>query len=499
MAEQTSDGLQTDTQENGHELRLVLRNVGLVDPESIDSYIARGGYRALARVLESMSREQVVDWISRSGLRGRGGAGFPVGRKWSLAAAAEGERKFLICNGDEGDPGAFMDRSILEWDPHSVLEGMAIAAYAIGATQGYVYVRAEYPVAVERVRMAIAQARERGFLGDNVLGSDLCFDIDLRIGAGAFVCGEETALIASIGGQRGEPRPRPPFPAQRGLEDMPTVVNNVETLANIPWIIENEPESFAAIGTPKSKGTKTFSVAGKVNKPGLIEVPMGVTLREIVYDIAGGIPGKRQFKAVQTGGPLGGCLPADYLDTPIDYESLTSAGSMMGSGGLVVMDSTDCMVDVARFFMEFTQEESCGRCVPCRLGTREMLDILTRICNGEGEPEDLDRLESLAGAISSSALCALGQGAPNPVVSTLRHFRHEYEAHVYDKCCPARACTALVRFEVSEARCKRCGRCFRVCPSGAVRWTKGEVATIDRNLCARCGRCVEVCAFDAIC
>ena len=498
MVEQTLGELQTEKQGNEHELRLVLRNVGLVDPESIDSYIARGGYRALARVLASMSREQVIDWVARSGLRGRGGAGFPVGRKWALAAVAEGERKFLICNGDEGDPGAFMDRSILEWDPHSVLEGMAIAAFAIGAIQGYVYVRAEYPVAVERVRLAIRQARERGFLGDNILGSDLCFDIDLRIGAGAFVCGEETALIASIGGRRGEPRPRPPFPAQHGLENMPTVVNNVETLANIPWIIENEPESFAAIGTPKSKGTKTFSVAGKVNKPGLIEVPMGITLREIVYDIAGGIPGKRQFKAVQTGGPLGGCLPAEFLDTPIDYESLASAGSMMGSGGLVVMDSADCMVDVARFFMEFTQEESCGRCVPCRLGTREMLDILTRICNGGGEPEDLDRLESLADAIKSSALCALGQGAPNPVVSTLRHFRHEYEAHVYEKRCPARACTALVRFEVDPGKCKRCGRCARACPSGAARWTKGEVATIERNLCVRCGRCVEVCTFEAI-
>ena len=481
-----------------HELRLVLHNVGVVDPDSIEDYIERGGYSALEKALKSMTREKVIDAVTESGLRGRGGAGFPTGKKWALAAAVPGDIKFLVCNGDEGDPGAFMDRSILENDPHSVLEGMAVGAYAVGACQGYVYVRAEYPLAVERVRRAIEQARKHGFLGRNILGTDFSFDIEVRIGAGAFVCGEETALIASIEGRRGEPRPRPPFPAQSGIEGKPTVVNNVETLANIPLIIAEGPERFNSIGTATSKGTKTFSIAGKIKNTGLIEVPMGITLREIVYDIGGGIPGKREFKAAQTGGPMSGCLPKEYLDTPIDFESLTKAGSMMGSGGLVVMDTSNCMVDVARFFMEFTQEESCGRCVPCRIGTKQMLNILTRICNGEGKPGDIEKLEELAGAVSGSALCALGQGAPNPVMSTLRHFREEYEAHVYEKRCPAKACVALLRFEVDEARCKKCGLCAKVCPSSAITWRKGEAAFIDKDKCASCRRCIEKCAFDAI-
>lgn len=483
---------------SAHQLRWVLGHVGAINPDRIQDYLAHDGYEALRRAVSDLSPREVLAEITASGLRGRGGGGFLAGRKWELAAAQESDVKYLICNGDEGDPGAFMDRSLLEDDPHLILEGMAIAAYAIGASQGYVYVRAEYPLAIERLSRAIDQARGHYCLGENLWGSDFSFDIEVRIGAGAFVCGEETALIASIEGRRGEPRPRPPYPVIKGLWGRPTVVNNVETLANVPLILKKGADWFASVGTENSKGTKTFSLAGKVKKPGLIEVAMGTTLRQIVYDIGGGIPNRREFKAAQTGGPMGGCLPAEYLDTPIDFESLTAAGSMMGSGGLVVMDSGTCMVDVARFFMEFTQEESCGRCVPCRIGTRQMLGILEKLCAGEGTHEDLETLEDLCRTISASSLCALGQGAPNPIVSTMRHFRAEFEAHVYEKRCPAKVCTPLIRFEVDAERCTKCGVCVRPCPTGAVRWQKGAVAEIDLATCSQCRRCIEACRFDAI-
>ncbi|HEY9857459.1 MAG TPA: NADH-ubiquinone oxidoreductase-F iron-sulfur binding region domain-containing protein [Stenomitos sp.] len=480
------------------ELRWVLGQMDALDPDRIQDYLALDGYEALRKAVTQRTPEEVLTEVKASGLRGRGGGGFLAGRKWELARAEQSPLKYLVCNGDEGDPGAFMDRSLLEGDPHLVLEGMAIAAYAIGATQGYVYVRAEYPLAIERLNRAIEQARSHYCLGERLFGTDFSFDIAVRIGAGAFVCGEETALIGSIEGRRGEPRPRPPYPVQSGLWGHPTVVNNVETFANVPLILQHGAAWFASVGTANSKGTKTFSLAGKIKKPGLIEVPMGTTLREIVFDIGGGIPNRRTFKAAQTGGPMGGCLPEACLDTPIDFESLAAAGSMMGSGGLVVMDSGTCMVDVARFFMEFTQEESCGRCVPCRIGTRQMLGILNKLCAGEGTHQDLEQLEALCETIRTASLCALGQGAPNPILSTLRHFRSEFEAHVYEKRCPAKVCTPLIRFEVSAERCTKCGVCVKPCPTGAMKWHKGAVAEIDPATCSHCRRCIDACRFDAI-
>ncbi|NLW17713.1 MAG: NADH-quinone oxidoreductase subunit NuoF [Firmicutes bacterium] len=478
--------------------RIALRNCGAINPESIEEYIAHDGYQALARVVTRMTPEEVIEEVKLSGLRGRGGGGFPTGRKWEFARAAQDDVKYVVCNADEGDPGAFMDRSILEGDPHSVIEGMAIAGYAIGAQQGYVYVRAEYPIAVERLSKAIKQARELGILGKNIFGTDFSFDVGIRLGAGAFVCGEETALLASIEGQRGTPRPRPPYPATKGLWGKPTLLNNVETFVNVPYILRHGPDQFAAVGTETSKGTKVFALAGNINNTGLVEVPMGTTLREIVYDIGGGIPGGKAFKACQTGGPSGGCLPADLLDTPVDYDSLIAAGSMMGSGGLIVMDEDNCMVDVARFFLEFTQEESCGKCVPCREGTKRMLEILERITEGEGTEADIDLLEELAEVISKASLCGLGQTAPNPVLATLKFFRHEYEAHVNEKRCPAGVCQALLSYHIIEAQCKGCGLCKRVCPVGAISGEVRQPHTIDKNKCIKCGACVAKCPFKAI-
>jgi len=480
------------------EVRVVLRNCGKIDPLNIEDYIAEDGYMALARVLTELTPEDTIDIVKRSGLRGRGGAGFLVGKKWELARMNQGSPKYLTCNADEGDPGAFMNRRVLEGDPHSVLEGMIIAAYAIGAERGYIYCRAEYPVAVKNLNIAIQQARDFGFLGENILGTGFSFDLEVRQGAGAFVCGEETALIASVEGQRGEPRPRPPFPAQKGLWGKPTNNNNVESYANIPQIVLKGPEWFASMGTEKSKGTKTFALAGDVKNTGLIEVPLGITLREIVYDVGGGIKGNKGFKAIQTGGPMGGCLPAEYLDTPVDFESLSAAGSMMGSGGLVVMDDETCMVDIARFFMDFIQDESCGKCNPCRIGTKRMLEILNRICEGKGEPADLQRLEELCPQISSTALCGLGQGAPNPVVSTLRYFRHEYEAHIYEKRCPAKVCRALIKYEIKQDVCTGCTVCARNCPVGAITGERRKPHSIDPDVCVRCGICMQVCNFNAI-
>ncbi len=478
--------------------RIALRNCGAINPESIEEYIAHDGYQALARVVTRMTPEEVIEEVKLSGLRGRGGGGFPTGRKWEFARAAQDDVKYVVCNADEGDPGAFMDRSILEGDPHSVIEGMAIAGYAIGAQQGYVYVRAEYPIAVERLSKAIKQARELGILGKNIFGTDFSFDVGIRLGAGAFVCGEETALLASIEGHRGTPRPRPPYPATKGLWGKPTLLNNVETFVNVPYILRHGPDQFAAVGTETSKGTKVFALAGNINNTGLVEVPMGTTLREIVYDIGGGIPGGKAFKACQTGGPSGGCLPADLLDTPVDYDSLIAAGSMMGSGGLIVMDEDNCMVDVARFFLEFTQEESCGKCVPCREGTKRMLEILERITEGEGTEADIDLLEELAEVISKASLCGLGQTAPNPVLATLKFFRHEYEAHVNEKRCPAGVCQALLSYHIIEAQCKGCGLCKRVCPVGAISGEVRQPHTIDKNKCIKCGACVAKCPFKAI-
>lgn len=480
------------------EVRVVLRNCGKIDPENIEDYLAEDGYMAMGKAICEMTPEEVIEVVKSSGLRGRGGAGFSAGRKWELCRQVDDYPKFITCNADEGDPGAFMNRRVLEGDPHSVLEGMIIAGYAIGASHGYIYCRAEYPLAVSTLNIAIKQARNLGLLGENILGSGFSFDIEVRMGAGAFVCGEETALIASIEGKRGEPRTRPPFPAVKGLWGKPTNNNNVETYANVPQIILKGAEWFASMGTEKSKGTKTFAIAGDVKNTGLIEVPLGITLREIIYDIGGGIKEDKGYKAVQIGGPMGGCLPAEYLDRQIDYESLIQAGAMMGSGGMIVLDEETCMVDMARYFMEFTQDESCGKCVPCRVGTRRILELLKRICDGEGEDGDIERLESLCEQVRRNSLCGLGQGAPNPVVSTLKHFRHEYEAHIYEKRCPSKVCRALIRYEISPEVCTGCTVCSRNCPTEAISGERRKPHTIDPEVCVRCGICVQVCNFNAI-
>ena len=478
--------------------RIALRNCGVINPEDINEYIAYDGYQALAKCLTEYTPEQVIQIVKDSGLRGRGGGGFSTGLKWSFTAANQADQKYVVCNADEGDPGAFMDRSILEGDPHCVIEAMAIAGYAIGANQGYIYIRAEYPIAVQRLEIAIKQAKEYGLLGDNIFGTDFSFDIGLRLGAGAFVCGEETALMTSIEGHRGEPRPRPPFPAVKGLWGKPTILNNVETYANIPVIINNGPEWFNTIGTEKSKGTKVFALGGKINNTGLVEIPMGTTLREIVEEIGGGVPNDKKFKAAQTGGPSGGCIPASLIDTPIDYDSLISIGSMMGSGGLIVMDEDNCMVDIAKFFLEFTVDESCGKCTPCRIGTKRLLEILERITKGKGTLEDLERLELLCYSIKNASLCGLGQTAPNPVLSTLRYFRDEYVAHVVEKRCPAGVCKELTNYTIIEEKCKGCSACARKCPVGAITGEIKSPFTIDQSKCIKCGACMETCRFGAI-
>ena len=490
----------SDTRFYKNQYRIALRNCGVINPESIDEYIGTGGYEALGRALTEQTPQQVIDAILASGLRGRGGAGFPTGRKWQMThdAVSPDGVKFVCCNADEGDPGAFMDRSVLEGDPHAVLEAMAIAGYAIGSDQGYIYVRAEYPIAVKRLEIAIEQAREYGLLGEDIFGTGFNFNINIRLGAGAFVCGEETALMNSIQGNRGEPWPRPPFPAVRGLFGKPTILNNVETYANVCQIILNGPEWFASMGTERSKGTKVFALGGKINNTGLVEVPMGTTLREIIYEIGGGIPGGKAFKAVQTGGPSGGCLPAHMLDTPVDYDNLIAAGSMMGSGGMIVMDEDNCMVDIARFFLDFTVDESCGKCTPCRIGTRRMLEILNRICEGKGEDGDIERLENLAQNIKATALCGLGQTAPNPVLSTIKQFRHEYEAHIYDKHCPAGVCKKLLNYVIDPEKCRGCTLCARVCPTGSISGKVKEPHVIDPKKCIKCGACMEKCKFGAI-
>ncbi|AOT71752.1 NADH-quinone oxidoreductase subunit NuoF [Geosporobacter ferrireducens] len=479
--------------------RVALRNCGVINPEDVTEYIAFDGYKALGKVLIEMQPEDVIETVKKSGLRGRGGGGFPTGLKWEFTYRAQSDEKYVACNADEGDPGAFMDRSVLEGDPHAVIEAMAIAGYAVGASQGYIYVRAEYPIAVHRLQIAINQAREYGLLGKNIFNTDFSFDLEIRLGAGAFVCGEETALLNSIEGKRGMPRPRPPFPAVKGLWQKPTLLNNVETYANIPQIILKGSDWFAGIGTEKSKGTKVFALGGKINNTGLLEIPMGTTLREVIFDVGGGIPNGKAFKAVQTGGPSGGCITADYLDTPIDYDNLIALGSMMGSGGMIVMDEDNCMVDIARFFLDFTVDESCGKCTPCREGTKRMLEILEKITQGKGTVADIEKLESLANTIKTSSLCGLGQTAPNPVLSTLRYFRKEYEAHVHDKKCPAGVCQALLSYRVIPEACKKCGICANKCPVSCIDGVKGkEVYKIRQEQCIKCGACMEACPFKAI-
>ena len=487
----------TDTDFYRSQVRIALRNCGRINPENIDEYIGHDGYEALAKVLTEMTPQQVIDEISASGLRGRGGAGFPTGRKWQFAANSVNEIKYACCNADEGDPGAFMDRSILEGDPHSVLEAMTIAGYAIGAHQGYIYVRAEYPIAVQRLEIALKQSREYGFLGKDIFGTGFDFDIGIRLGSGAFVCGEETALMVSIEGKRGEPRNRPPYPAVKGLFGKPTILNNVETYANVPWIINHGAAAYAAYGTEDSKGTKVFALGGKITNTGLVEIPMGTPLRTIIEEIGGGVPHGKKFKAVQTGGPSGACIPASKLDVPIDYKNLTNIGAMMGSGGMIVLDEDDCMVDIAKFFLQFTVDESCGKCAPCRIGTKRMLEILNKITDGNGTMEDLETLEELAKHLQNSSLCALGQTAPNPVLSTLKYFRSEYEAHIYEKRCPAHHCTALLNYVITD-KCRGCTLCSKVCPVGAISGTVKQQHSIDTSKCVKCGTCIEKCRFGAI-
>lgn len=477
--------------------RVALRNCGIINPEVIEEYIAFDGYQALGKALTEMTREEVIETVKASGLRGRGGGGFPTGLKWTFAYNAESDKKYVACNADEGDPGAFMDRSVLEGDPHVIIEAMAIAAYAIGADEGYVYIRAEYPIAVKRLEIAIEQAKEMGLLGKNIFGTDFNFDLKIKLGAGAFVCGEETALIASIEGERGMPRPRPPFPANKGIFGQPTVLNNVETYANVPQIILNGAEWFASIGTERSKGTKVFALGGKINNTGLLEIPMGTTLREVIFDIGGGIPEGKAFKAVQTGGPSGGCITAEHLDTPIDYDNLIELGSMMGSGGMIVMDEDNCMVDVARFFLDFTVDESCGKCTPCREGTKRMLEMLDKICEGKGTTKDIEDLEQLAYTIKNASLCGLGQTAPNPVLSTLKYFRNEYEAHVNDKTCPAGVCKDLLAITITD-KCIGCTMCKTVCPVNCISGEKKGQHTIDQDACIKCEACIGKCPVKCI-
>jgi NADH:ubiquinone oxidoreductase subunit F (NADH-binding)/NAD-dependent dihydropyrimidine dehydrogenase PreA subunit/(2Fe-2S) ferredoxin len=478
--------------------KILLKDCGAIDPEDIEAYINVGGYDGIKKILSGMTPDEVINNIKDSGIRGRGGAGFPTGVKWEACRKAPGDAKYIVCNADEGDPGAFMDRSIIEGNPHSVIEGMMIAAYAIGSNLGYVYIRAEYPAAVERLKLAMAQAHEAGYLGKDLFNSDFSFDLRIKLGAGAFVCGEETALIASVEGQRGMPRAKPPFPVHRGLWGKPTVINNVETLANIPNIIRNGAAWYASIGTEKSKGTKVFALTGKVKNTGLIEVPMGIRLGEIIYDIGGGIIGDKQFKAVQTGGPSGGCIPASLLDTPVDFESLAKVGSIVGSGGMVVLDETDCMVNIAKFFLEFTQAESCGKCVPCRIGTKRLLEILTRITKGEGREGDIELLEKLSSSVKSTSLCGLGQTAPNPILSTLRYFKDEYEAHIKDKKCPAKVCRDLLKYSIIAEVCKGCGACLKACPAGAITGEKKKPHVINPDICIKCGACFDVCKFKSV-
>lgn len=478
--------------------RIALKNCGIIDPESIDEYIAFDGYKALEKVLFHMTPDEVIEEVTKSGLRGRGGAGFPTGKKWAFTKMAQGDQKYVVCNADEGDPGAFMDRSILEGDPHCVVEAMMIAGYSVGADKGYIYVRAEYPIAVHRFQTAIDQAREYGILGKNIFGTDFCFDLEIRLGAGAFVCGEETALLESIEGKSGRPRLKPPFPANSGLWGKPTLINNVETYANITKIILNGADWYSSIGTETSKGTKVFALGGNVVNTGLVEVPMGTTLREIIFDIGGGIPNGREFKSAQTGGPSGGCIPVEHLDTPIDYESLAQIGSMMGSGGLIVMDDTKCMVNLAKFYLGFTVDESCGKCTPCRIGTKRMLEILNKICDGEAELEDLEKLEELAINIRKTAVCGLGQTAPNPVLSTLKYYRDEYLDHIKHKKCRTNECKKLAKMEINPEKCKRCGLCARNCPVGAIIGSREEGYKIDETKCIKCGLCASKCNFKAI-
>jgi NADH-quinone oxidoreductase subunit F len=499
-AKPVEEWLVTDDYHTFHDnqKKVILADLGKIDPESIDEYLAVGGYTAVKKVVTEMKPAAVIEEMKKSGLRGRGGAGFPTGLKWSFCAANEADERYIICNADEGDPGAFMDRSVIEGNPHAVLEGMIIGAYAIGATHGYVYIRAEYPLAVKRLNMALEQAREKGYLGKKLFGIDFDFDIKVKLGAGAFVCGEETALIASIEGERGMPRAKPPFPANKGLWGKPTIINNVETLANIPTIINKGAEWFASIGSDKSKGTKVIALTGKIRNTGLIEIPMGTPLKDIIFNIGGGIEGDKLFKAVQTGGPSGGCIPQQHIDLPVDYEGLKSVGSMMGSGGMVVLDETDCMVNISKFFLEFTQSESCGKCVPCRVGTKRLLEILTRITEGKGKKEDLNLLQELAEDVRDASLCGLGMSAPNPVISTLKYFRHEYEAHILHKKCPAKVCNKLLTFYIREHMCVGCGMCARVCSVNAISGEKKQPHTIDQSICIRCGACFDACKFDAV-